>query len=471
MKRTKVDGALERQFLIGFVTSKEFLAHTVRWLDEDHLPLIGAKYAQQIARWCANHYRRFGDAPGRAIEAVYHSWVEHEKPEVDEAEAVGDFLGILSEQADGEPVPLNAPHLAEELSKYITSRKLRQLADAITVATDYGQLEQARQAVQSFRTVEVGEKSGYVIDKQAIREVFADPLQTVIKYAGDAGKFFNPELTRDALIGIQAGEKMGKSFWVQEFATRGLRTRSRVAWFQLGDLSKKQHNHRLLARMAGVPMRASQCAEVKLPSSLTIVKGPDGRVADVQYTPMSFPGPLDEQLAKQGRKMFFRRLKMEPEDMRLSVHAISTLNVAGANAILKRWKDEDGFVPDVILMDYADIMAPESTRDEPKNYQNETWKALRRMSQEWNACVISPTQANAATYTTKTQGRNNFSQDKRKYAHVTAMLGLNQTPAEYKQQVQRLNWIMTRDGSYGPTDVLWVTRCLPLGQAMVQATF
>ena len=46
-------------------------------------------------------------------------------------------------------------------------------------------------------------------------------------------------------------------------------------------------------------------------------------------------------------------------------------------------------IPDVIIVDYADILAPEDTRQSEKRHQvDETWKALRRLSQEWHALVI-----------------------------------------------------------------------------------
>jgi len=154
----------------------------------------------------------------------------------------------------------------------------------------------------------------------------------------------------------------------------------------------------------------------------------------------------------------------------LSVHANSTINVAGISDILKRWESELDFVPDVIIIDYADILAPEDSRKEARHQVNDTWKALRRLSQERHCLVLTPTQANAQSYDVKTLRMKHFSEDKRKLAHVTALLGLNQTDPERKLGVMRLNWILVREKAFSVDHCLWTTQCLSLGRALVQAT-
>ena len=130
----------------------------------------------------------------------------------------------------------------------------------------------------------------------------------------------------------------------------------------------------------------------------------------------------------------------------------------------------EGFIPDVIVIDYADILAPEDPRQQPRDQVNETWKALRRLSQERHCLVIAPTQANAASYDKWVQGMHNFSEDKRKLAHVTGMLGLNQTEEEKALHVMRLNWIVLRESPFNAQQCLWVGQCLEIGRAFYCAT-
>ena len=58
--------------------------------------------------------------------------------------------------------------------------------------------------------------------------------------------------------------------------------------------------------------------------------------------------------------------------------------------------------------------------------QNEIWKNLRALSQSRNCLVLTATQADAKSYEKNVLTMSNYSEDKRKFAHVTAMYGLNQ---------------------------------------------
>ena len=124
-------------------------------------------------------------------------------------------------------------------------------------------------------------------------------------------------------------------------------------------------------------------------------------------------------------------------------------------------------MPDVIIIDYADILAPEPNTGQLniRDQINSTWKALRRLSQEKHCLVIAPTQADAASYNQTLLDLRNFSEDKRKLSHVTGMLGLNQTKEEKGRGIMRLNWIVLREDNFQTDRCLYVGQCLTLGRA------
>jgi len=140
--------------------------------------------------------------------------------------------------------------------------------------------------------------------------------------------------------------------------------------------------------------------------------------------------------------------------------------VRDIESILDGWEKKRGFVPDVIVIDYADILAPEDSKKQIRDQTNETWASLRRLSQCRRCLVIAPTQADAASYDQHTQRMKNFSEDKRKLAHVTGMLGLNQTDSEKGAGLMRLNWIVLRETSFETRRCLYVAQCLSLGRVL-----
>jgi hypothetical protein len=64
-----------------------------------------------------------------------------------------------------------------------------------------------------------------------------------------------------------------------------------------------------------------------------------------------------------------------------------------------------------------------------------------------------------------------FSENKAKMAHVTGMIGLNQTPQEKRDGIMRLNWVVLREYEFDTDRCLFVAQCLPLARPFCCASF
>jgi hypothetical protein len=137
---------------------------------------------------------------------------------------------------------------------------------------------------------------------------------------------------------------------------------------------------------------------------------------------------------------------------------------------LDDWERSDGFVPDVILIDYVDIMAAES-KTEFRHQENEKWLRLRGLSTSRHALVVTATQADAKSYTSDTLSIANFSEDKRKFAHVTAMYGLNQDRhgREKELGIMRLNQLVVRESEFSVNNQVRILQNLRRGQACLSS--
>ena len=103
---------------------------------------------------------------------------------------------------------------------------------------------------------------------------------------------------------------------------------------------------------------------------------------------------------------------------------------------------------DVVVIDYADLLATDS-RDDFRHRENLKWSNLRGLAQIFNCLVVTATQSDANSYSARTITKKHFSEDKRKLAHVTGMIGLNQTESEERDEEMRLNWVVLRRGKRG----------------------
>jgi hypothetical protein len=155
------------------------------------------------------------------------------------------------------------------------------------------------------------------------------------------------------------------------------------------------------------------------------------------------------------------------KQFKLSTHPNDTLSIKEINSILDLWEKQDGFIPDVIIIDYADLLVFEGYEKDYRQQQNKIWKGLRNLSQtRGNPLVITATQADAASYEKNSLKMSNFSEDKRKYGHVTAMYGLNQDTKDREKKIgiMRVNEIVVREGEFYTSREITILQNLKRGK-------
>jgi hypothetical protein len=136
---------------------------------------------------------------------------------------------------------------------------------------------------------------------------------------------------------------------------------------------------------------------------------------------------------------------------------------------LDQSEKEDGFVADVIILDYADIVVAPHIRDF-RHEQDNIWANLRGLAQKRFALLATATQGDAKSNKSNILTVDNFSEDKRKIGHVTALFGLNRDPEgrEARLKMIRLNKIVAREGDADPYETVTVLQSL--GQSIFLLT-
>ena len=93
------------------------------------------------------------------------------------------------------------------------------------------------------------------------------------------------------------------------------------------------------------------------------------------------------------------------------------------------------------------------------------------MSQRFHNCVVTATQTKASSYTAGTLGTEHFADDKRKFAHVTGMFGLNSSIDEKAENRMRLNWLVLRESHYNSGRCVHVGTCFDLARPWTCSCF
>jgi hypothetical protein len=459
-----------------------------------------------VAEWCNDYYQRYGKAPNTHIKDLYQHHAEKTLDE-EHSEYIADFLASISDE-HARADKFNAHYLIDQSLGYFKEQSLRNTADDIRGALNAGDVAAAEEFITQFNIVDKPIKVGIdpFTNVDAIQSSFAAREEPLFKLPGAIGDLMNSQFTREALISLQGPEKRGKTWWLITLGMWAHRARCNVAMFGVGDMSQDQMIRRQHIYLSKRSDDARYCGELFIPTLDCMHSQLDdcnmqervstfGVVDDgvkvpyddaPNYTPCTYcmrehpkryvgaywwqkrdpVRPLTWQEAYRAGQIYVRRVR--GKGFKLATYPNDTVNVKDIDRVLDQWEVEEGFVPDVIITDYADILAPEDPRKEARHQVNDTWKALRRLGQERKACVITATQADAASYEQKSVKLKNFSEDKRKYSHVTAVFGLNQMADEKRDGVMRIGEMLIREDMSSDREVVTLGR-LEIGRPLISS--
>jgi hypothetical protein len=470
MKVVEYTGSSERTILTAMIVHSGVLGRIAsKWEKEG---MFKSDWSNIVARWCIAYWKQFRKAPKQRIQNIFASWAEEKSTDKETHRMVEKYLSSISAEYTKLKKGINQELILDMAGKYFNDVRAEKAADYIQGCIDSGKSQDAWKKIESLRRVNIGVGAGFDImnDLSEIDEV-VDPNQNQVlfRYPGALGEFYGDSLEREGFLAFLGPEKRGKTNHLIDLSWRGMLKRCRVAFFEIGDLSKRQIKARLYARALGRPIKPTR-RPYNYPKALTRMG--EGDDATLEVTPEEREHKdwaTRKDIEKAFRKIRNERIRDDGSYFRVSVHPNSSINVSGIRDVLEEWST-DAWRPDIVVIDYADIMAPPTGfRGESRDAVNDNWKGMRRMSQELHCLVVTATQANAASYQTETLGMQHFSEDKRKFAHVTGMIGINQSETEKKQGIQKLNWLVLREDEFFTSDFVYVAGCMNLSNPCIRS--
>lgn len=466
MKVKKVkSGKDEKQILLAMIVDDMVCSRISSvWKEE----LFASKYANLVGGWCINFYNKYGKAPRNAIERLYDKWAQKSKDK-ETAEMVDTLLSGLSKSHNQKN--FDAKFELDHAEEYFNKVRLKRSAKRVAEYIDEEDTRKAYEEFNDYSRLTLQRKNAILIGKDwdiLERAFSAKNLKPYVQYKGALKKFMGPFLSKNSFIAFIAPDKRGKSFWLLDVAFRAWMQGKRVAYFDTGDMTDEQVLRRIGSRCSGKPYRKQK---YRMPVSIRRNKKDDTLVAKVAFDEKRSRKSLTLREAKKSIQACQRKTGREPGSFRLICAPAETMSVADIRAQLIQWKNEEKWQADVVVIDYADLLAAPSEISEYRHQINRSWAQMRAISQELDCGVLTATQANAASYKSELMGRWNFSEDKRKLAHVTGMIGINANMQEQERGIQRLNWIVLREGEFHYSKCVHVANCLAITNPAVKSSW
>lgn len=437
MKVTDFEGSATRRILIGMITSDVVCSRiSNRWKG---LGLFDSDWANQIGTWCVQYLRESHHAPRQAIQVQFEKWAHTTESPPEMVKAVESFLAELDEQYERDAHALEDEDLLKVAEDLFTQVRLEEELDLADREIEKGLIDDAVLRLSKTRKIDFTVAS-YVSpfeDKGAFFRAFErdDQRPLVHLNGGDAVQhYFDGAFKRGEFYSFMGPDKTGKTSHLINFAVRALWNKNKVAFFDCGDSIQEEVLMRFACRIQKAPVHAGT---YMIPTEYTYDE--DTAAYTLQQAEERF-----KEASPSKPLQWARKRKFDPDILRLSCHANSTLTVEELSNILTDW-GKDGWFPDVVILDYADIMAAPPGFTETQEV-DEIWKGLRRISQQFDCLLVTATQSNAVAYGERNQllGPQHFSGRKTKMAHVNGMIGINVTNEERRMHECRLNWVVRR---------------------------
>lgn len=503
-KVKEFDATLERRIVIGMIMSTDFLAEAQALYQEQ---LFRAPSLRTAARWCLDYFSEFGESPNSHFRDIYESHVRSGELSEEMTEELETIFSQLSQEylENASSAQLNVRYLLRQLEDLMKARSLLSLGEDLISLVGENSLIEAESVLYSFAPISRAAITWS--DPFALQDSQVDALSkeanVLFRFPGAVGELIGP-VERDSFIGLQAPEKRGKTFWLWEFALRGALNRCNVAFFSLGDMSDVQNWRRVFGWVLR-SSRRSAGKEVLVPV-MDCLRGQKGECSDCDQAPVfSKDGKLlsyDEApehtpctrclhnrdslfvgsywYEKQRIPPFLPGLAQEKmknlskrfggKSIRLQCYPAGQANVQMIRNNLDIWEKRDGWVADMVVADYADILAPENSKERETRHQiNATWMALRGLSTERSIAVVTATQAAKTSYGKSQQDTTDVSEDKRKLGHVTSMIGLNQTPEEKRAKIMRVSQLLNREDDFDSYRNAVVLQCLQMSRPLLHS--
>lgn len=483
------------------IVSTDFLHRIQKMLK---LEYFQQDYAKKVASWVIEYYDKYAEAPSNGIESLYKVHAEDLKPA--EQELIAEFLTTLSDKYE-QAEHFNIDYYVNQTRDYFGERGLFLTTEKVMALLQAGKVDVAKNVFNEYKDI-VEETSGWidVLSEEFASRIYHNQLSveieetkdTLFSFPGALGKLMGPQ-KRSWLVCMLAPRKRGKSFFLAEYALHAVSHRLNVALLSL-EMPEEGEGARVLQALTAMSKESTHvypvfdclynqdgtCRRPERTNTFTLIV--DGKIPEYApsvpykvctacrntrfFKPAYWWGSMETPLITE--KKFVKSVKGFQKmfgNFMMKVYPMSGANVKQIEADLQMLKFANGFVPDIVIIDYADILAPEDGSENKMEAINETWKCMKRLAARENILVLTATQGNRQSGKSKSTESDQVSWNIAKNDHVDAQYALSQTIEEKKIGVMRVSNTLHRWQEFDPSKHVKILQNLKLSQVMLDSEF
>ena len=420
--------------------------------------LFSTRAYRKVAQTAFEHIERYGSAPG------VHLWdlLERELRQGDE----GILLGKTLDAMKSLNAKMQPQFVMDGLEDFIQKRQLMIAIEQAADLAHNGDLAGAREALASSNISTAGGEGMWFSDEEAMTSFMDINDEDRFPIGIEEFDRLGVQPARKAMFLLVAPPKRGKSWFLVHVGKTGLQYRKNVLHISLENSAKLTAQRYLQSMFA---LKQNESADVKV---ARMRRGADsGRIENIEVESLvkSAGGQPLRSATIEHRQAIIKKMRAFKKRARLRIEYFpsGTLTMAMLNALLDKLERVDGFVPDLLILDYPDLMALD--RNNLRISLGSLFVSLRGVAGQRNLALVTATQGGKEAAMANTVNATHVSEDYSKIFTADTIVTYSQTPKEKKSGLARLFVAAARASKDG--FIVLISQAYAIGQFCMDSTF
>lgn len=459
----KIENRIESDIITAMIISDDFLRKILTLSQE---PSFVQFFSREIFNWCKEYYNKYKEAPKKNIRSLFEA-KRKDLTSHDQEELIETFIENIGDRYN--PRNFNTDLVYERTINYFREQALNKHIDKVRGFVSINDLEAAEAEIRNFcrpQDREVQDVNIFQDIEGAISCINKQDTQeeVVFSFPGELGKLIRPLKKKDFFC-IVSPAKRGKTWFLVYIAVMAAMAGRKVVFFSF-EMPEEELRLRIYQFLSGQPLKEVPDEE-------------EGKEILFPYFDNNY-----ERTNIIGKKKLYKKF-LSPDTVKKKLEGAEIFASGGQLRLVCRpsnsWGVEDigmwldnvdyfeGWVPQVILVDYADIMKA-GRKKEARHEINDVWLGLRGLAQDRDALVVTPSHSSKATFGRDIK-QDDLSEDNRKLNHVSAGIAVNQNEEDAERSSCRISVIADRHRMFNLHVEYLVLQQLIIGQPYLDARY
>lgn len=489
IKQLEINANQEDLFLTGMIVSEEFMKGISHVMEPR---FFRSPHIRTVSGWILEYYDKFKTVPGSEIQSIFD--IEARNNDLADRELIERLLATISSRYAGKSY--NVGYLLPKMLDYLRERVVEIAIEDAAWSLKRDGAAAAWRTLSEIRKVNEKMPRGVTFlrdfDDRFDQWYYRDK-QEIMRFPGALGHYFAP-LLRGKLFAFMGKPKSGKSWWLLYVAYIAVTFKLNVAFFSLEmDTSEVEERFSTMltyrefgegSEMYKMPvfdcqnnqdgscvksacvnpgesiLEDDQVPEYEMTPHLACTScrrdWSERRISDTEIDYEYASWMEEEEFEKLSpaeikKTMDQFRLHFGQDTLKIFSHRIGTATVSDMEEELDDTEEREGWVPDLMIVDYADIAKKDGSLSERRHQLSDIWEQLSGCMKERNCLGFTASQGNRGSMGKTSLEADDIAEDFGKVMIVDGLIGINEdntgkgkVAKDRYWQRQNLKWIAHR---------------------------